>query len=511
MIKGTGLLTTLVAVVFSLQLKAQNSLYLHVDEAKTKINPEIYGHFAEHLGHCIYGGIFVGEDSEIPNIRGFRTDVIDALKEMQIPLLRWPGGCFADTYHWKDGIGPRESRPAIVNTHWGGVTEDNSFGTHEFLDFCELINAEVYININVGSGTVQEAAEWVDYVTSDRVSPMTDLRKQNGREEPWEVKYWGIGNENWGCGGNMTPEYYADLYNRFATYCGGAEYKIAGGPNVDDYNWMKVLMQKVASRPWLVQGVSLHNYSFAHSWEIKGDATGFDEAEWFSNLKDVQRMKDLIKIHSAIMDQYDPDGQIGLIVDEWGNWFNVEEGTNPGFLYQQNTMRDALAASINLNIFNNNADRVKMANIAQMINVLQAVILTKEEKMVVTPTYYVFKMYSVHQGAKLVPSNLSTEDYEYKGDKIPAISSSASVKDGVMNITLSNTNPNKEVSIDINVTGAEYKTASGKIITAESMDDYNDFDKEEKVSLKGFEVEKPEEGKLKVVIPAHSVVSVQLK
>ena len=238
---------------------AQSSLTLKTDQAKEKINREIYGHFAEHLGHCIYGGIFVGEDSDIPNIRGFRKDVIDALREMNIPLLRWPGGCFADTYHWKDGIGPRSERPSIVNVHWGGVTEDNSFGTHEFLDFCELIGAEPYICLNVGSGTVQEASEWVEYVTSSNQSPMTELRKANGREEPWDVKYWGIGNENWGCGGNMTPEYYADLYNRFASYCRGDLYRIAGGPNIDDYNWMDVLMKKTTRHRHLVQGASLHN------------------------------------------------------------------------------------------------------------------------------------------------------------------------------------------------------------------------------------------------------------
>ncbi|HAN00395.1 MAG TPA: alpha-N-arabinofuranosidase [Marinilabiliales bacterium] len=500
-----------IIIMFVLNTRGQNKLNLQVDEAKTKINKEIYGHFAEHLGHCIYGGIFVGENSNIPNERGFRTDVINALKEMQIPLLRWPGGCFADTYHWKDGIGSREKRPSIVNIHWGGVTEDNSFGTHEFLDFCELIDAEPYININVGSGTVQEASEWVEYVTSGNESPMTQLRKENGREDPWEVKYWGIGNENWGCGGNMTPEYYSDLYNRFATYCGGAKYKIAGGPNVADYNWMRVVMQKVASRPWLVQGVSLHNYSFAHNWDNKGDATGFAEDEWFSNLKDVHRMSGLIKQHTAIMDQYDQERRIGLIVDEWGNWFQVEKGTNPGFLYQQNTIRDALAASINLNIFNNHAERVKMANIAQMVNVLQSVILTKGDKMVLTPTYYIFKMYGVHQDAMLIPSHLKTEDYEYKGEKIPAINASASIKEGVVNITLSNASANKDVILEIDVNGKEVKTATGQIITSKNINDYNDFDKPEAVSLSEYKVAKPEKGKLTVTIPAHSVLLVQLK
>ncbi|MCY1719472.1 alpha-N-arabinofuranosidase [Prolixibacteraceae bacterium Z1-6] len=490
---------------------AQSSLTLHTDQAETQISKDIYGHFAEHLGRCIYGGIYVGEDSDIPNVRGFRDDVIGALINMHIPLLRWPGGCFADTYHWEDGIGPREERPSMVNTHWGGVTEDNSFGTHEFLDFCDLIKAEPYINLNVGSGTVREAAQWVEYVTSSNISPMTDLRKKNGREEPWDVKYWGIGNENWGCGGNMTPEYYADLYNRFASYCLGDLYRIAGGPNVDDYNWMEVLMQKTMRHPHLVQGVSLHNYTFTTAWEDKGHATEFGEKEWISVMNNTLKMETLVNRHSTIMDKYDPEKRVGLIVDEWGNWFNVEEGTNPGFLYQQNTLRDALVAGINLNIFNNHADRIHMANIAQTVNVLQSVILTKEDEMVLTPTYYVFKMYAVHQNAKLIPSNLKTEKYELDGKSVPAVHVSASTKDGVVSITLCNLNPNKSESIDINITGDDFSSVSGQIITSDNMNDFNDFGRQETVNLKSFDVAKPKDGKLTVELPSKSVVLVQLK
>lgn len=489
----------------------QSKLTIHTDQAKTKINKEIYGHFAEHLGRCIYGGIYVGEESNIPNIRGFREDVIYALKDMQIPLLRWPGGCFADTYHWKDGIGAKHKRPSMVNVHWGGITEDNSFGTHEFLDFCELIEAIPYINLNVGSGTVQEASEWVDYVTSKNISPMTDLRKQNGREEPWDVKYWGIGNENWGCGGNMTPEYYADLYNRFASYCRGDLYKIAGGPNVDDYNWMEVLMRKTTRHRNLVQGVSLHSYTFTTSWSDKGSATDFDEKDWITVLNNTLKMETLVSRHSTIMDKYDPEKRIGLIVDEWGNWFTVEPGTNPGFLYQQNTLRDALVAGINLNLFNNHADRVKMANIAQTVNVLQSVILTKEEQMVLTPTFYVFKMYSVHQDATLIPLNLETGKYEFDGKSVPAVDASASVKDGVVSITMCNLDPNKAQSIDLTITGQDFASTSGQIITAKNMNDYNDFEGDEKVTLKSFKINKLKNGKLTVELPAKSVVLVQLQ
>lgn len=496
---------------FTMAVQSQTKLVLSPEQATEKINKEIYGHFAEHLGNCIYGGIYVGENSEIPNVRGFRDDVIGALKDMQIPLLRWPGGCFADTYHWKDGIGPREQRPSIVNVHWGGVTEDNSFGTHEFLDFCELIGAEAYININVGSGTVQEASEWVEYVTSANRSPMMEWRKMNGREKPWNVKYWGIGNENWGCGGNMTPEYYADLYNRFASYCRGDLYKIAGGPSEDDYNWMEVLMNKTGRRG-LAQGVSLHKYTLqTGNWADKGSALDFGEKEWFETLHQTLEMETLVTRHSTIMDKYDPQKRIGLIVDEWGNWFNVEEGTNPGFLYQQNSLRDAMVAALNLNIFNQHADRVKMANIAQMVNVLQSVILTREDEMVLTPTYYIFKLYSVHQDAMLVPAFLETSDYTFNGESVPKISASSSVKDGTIAITLCNLDPDKSEKVEIELhSSTNYSGAKGQIVTASKLNAFNDFGKNEEVNIKEFSLEKPKNGKLTVELPAKSVVLVQI-
>lgn len=502
-------------ILTSVSLSAQNTLQLNVDQAQTTIKPEIYGHFSEHLGTCIYGGIYVGENSKIPNIHGYRTDVVTALKEMKIPVLRWPGGCFADTYHWKDGIGPKENRPSIVNVHWGGVTEDNSFGTHEFLDFCELIGTEPYLSINVGSGTVQEATEWVEYVTSSNESPMTELRKKNGREDPWKVKFWGIGNETWGCGGDMRPEHYADVYRNFSSYVRVNDaQKIAVGPSGDDYNWTEKMMENLKDKRHLVQGLSLHYYTLpTGSWVgSKGSSTNFGEDEWFQTLKRTLNVDEYIKKHLEVMDKFDPEKQVGLAVDEWGTWYDPLPGTNPGFLQQQNTLRDALVAGVNLNIFNNHADRVIMANIAQVINVLQSVILTKDDKMVLTPTYYVFKMYNVHQGAKLIPTTLKCEDYEYKGEKIPAVNASSSIKDGVMSITLCNMNPNKAEAIECSFNGAqEFKTVSGKIINAQKITDYNDFGQAEKVNMKDFTVAKPKNGKLSVELPAHSVVLVQLQ
>jgi alpha-N-arabinofuranosidase len=488
---------------------AQNKIIVHADQPGSKIDKAIYGQFAEHLGHCIYGGIYVGEKSDIPNTNGFRLDVVGALKELKVPLVRWPGGCFADTYHWKDGIGPKADRSSIINVHWGGVTEDNSFGTHEFLNFCELIGADPYICLNVGSGTVQEAADWIEYVTSTNESPMTKLRKKNGREKPWNVKYWSAGNETWGCGGNMRPEYYADLYRQYASYMRAPGiYKIASGANSEDYKWMEVLM-KEAGR--MMNGISLHYYTVPQDWNKKGSATQFDEATWFTTLQKTLKMEELVTKHSAIMDKYDPAKKVGLLVDEWGNWFDVEPGTNPGFLFQQNTMRDALVAGINLNIFNNHSDRVRMSNIAQMINVLQSVILTKDKEMVLTPTYYVFKMYNVHQDATMLPIEIKCGKYTSGTNSIDAINASASIKDGVISITLCNLDPVHSQEISFDIQGHKFAAVSGKIVTADKINAYNDFGKKEEVSMADFKNAKLSKGMVEATIPAKSVVLIQLK
>lgn len=492
---------------------AQTTITLQTDKATQTISKDIYGHFAEHLGRCIYGGIYVGNNSKIPNTNGYRTDVIDALKAIKIPVLRWPGGCFADTYHWKDGIGPKEKRPSIINTNWGGVTEDNSFGTHEFLDFCELIGCDAYVNLNVGSGEVREAAEWVEYITSANDSPMTKLRKENGREDPWNVKYFGIGNENWGCGGNMEPEYYADLYRRFATFCGGAPYRIACGATGDDPHWTEVMMKKTEHQHNIMQGLSLHKYTLPiNTWTgSKGSATDFKEDLWFSTVKEAWAMDSLLDVHIGIMQKYDPKNEVGVIFDEWGCWYDVEPGTNPGFLYQQNTMRDAIVASMGLNIFNNHAERVKMANIAQMVNVLQAVILTKDEQMVLTPTYYVFKMYADHQNGKLIPIDLKSGKYVFNGTSIDAVSASASEKDGVVTLTLCNINPNKAEKVELNLGNLQKANMNGEIITSKNMNDYNDFGQAEKISIKpfNFAVSKNKKDNMIFELPAKSIVKLQ--
>jgi alpha-N-arabinofuranosidase len=483
-------------------------LILDTNIRKGKINKNIYGHFSEHLGRCIYEGIWVGKDSPIPNTDGIRNDVVNALREMKIPVLRWPGGCFADEYHWMDGIGPYEQRPKMINTHWGGVVENNHFGTHEFFRLCELIGAEPYICGNVGSGTVREMQQWIEYMTFDGESPMSNLRKANGREEPWKLTYFGVGNENWGCGGNMRPEYYADEYRRYATYIrnfgGNKVYKIACGPNSGDYHWTEVMMREVGTR---MQGLSLHYYTVPGDWNNKGSSTEFNEMEWFTTMKKTLYMEELVTRHSTIMDRYDPDKKVGLIVDEWGTWYNVEPGTNPGFLYQQNTLRDALVAGVNLNIFNNHCDRVKMANIAQTVNVLQAVILTEGEKMLLTPTYHVFNMYKVHQDAELLPVSLECGEYRFGGEAIPQVSASASLDgDGKIHISLCNLSHEDGADIDCLLRGSTASAVSGTILTAPVMNSHNTFEDPENVKPEAFGGASLKDGNLRVSMPPMSVV-----
>ena len=511
------ILLSLVACWLILEVTAQTKITLNSDLAKTQINKHIYGHFAEHLGRCIYGGIYVGEgNTKIPNTAGVRNDIIQALKDLKIPNLRWPGGCFADTYQWKDGIGPKEKRPKMVNVWWGGVTEDNSFGTHDFLDLCERIGAEPYLAGNVGSGTVKDLVDWVAYVNHPGGSPMAELRKQNGREKPWNVQLWGVGNEAWGCGGNMTAEYYANIYRQYATFMAdwnntGKLYRIASGASDGDYQWTETLMKNIPHN--MLSGVALHHYSVIN-WNDKGPSVNFNEQEYFKIMDEAWKMDELVTRHSTVMDKYDPEKKVALIVDEWGGWYSVEPGNNPGFLYQQNTMRDAMIAGLTLNIFNNHADRVRGANLAQIVNVLQSVILTNEEKMLLTPTYHVMKMYNVHQDALLVPISIESPSYEFQGKKLTAVSASASASKnaaGAMTISLTNIDYSKPHEVTINLRGDEFSKVSGQILASAKINDYNSFEQPNKITVKEFAGAKLDKGVLKLTIPAYSVITLTLK
>ena len=480
---------------------------------KSVINRNLYGHFSEHLGRCIYNGVFVGEDSPIPNEKGMRTDVVEALRHIRVPVLRWPGGCFADEYHWKDGIGPKESRKRMVNTNWGGVTEDNSFGTHEFLEFCRQVGCEPYINGNMGSGTVQEMSEWVEYMTSDAISPMAELRRQNGREEPWKIRYFGVGNESWGCGGNMRPSYYADEFRRYQTflrnYGENKLYKIACGPNVDDYTWTDTVME-IAGR--YMDAITLHYYTLPNDdWDHKGSALAFNREEYYRTLRKALRMEELLQKHIQIMDRRDPEKRVGLIVDEWGAWYDVEPGTNPGFLYQQNTMRDALVAAATLNIFNQHSDRVVMANIAQLVNVLQSVILTEGDKMVKTPTYHVFDLYKEHQDATLVYSQIETASTGTETEQVPQISVSVSMDEqGVLHATLANLSDEEADLAELVFVNFVPTSVEGEVLCGKPAD-HNDFTAPDAVHLEPLTDVRVENGRVLARMPACSVARLTIR
>ena len=502
------LLASVLLCSASIAQVATNVLTLDVSKAKYRISRNIYGHFSEHLGHCIYGGFWVGENSKIPNVRGIRTDVVEAMREIKAPFLRWPGGCFADEYHWKDGIGPRSSRPSMVNTNWGGVTEDNSFGTHEFLDLCQQIGCEPYFSGNLGSGSVQEMSQWVEYVNSDNISPITEQRKKNGREKSWGVSFWGIGNESWGCGGDMKPDYYSDVALRYGSflknYGNHRIKKIAVGPSDDNYDWTNVVMRQMGNSIW---GLSLHYYTWCNDIH----ATDVTEKNWYSTLQKTLRMEEIVEHHSAIMDLYDPGKSVGLVVDEWGAWYAVEAGTNPAFLYQQNTLRDALIAGINLNIFNNHCSRVKMAAVAQAVNVLQSVILTDGDKMVRTPTYDVFDMYKVHQDAALIPSSLLTDSIAIQGSKIPALSVSSSLdNNGRIHVTICNLSTSNDELLRCDIASFAVQSVTGQILTSDKLNADNTFENPDNVAIKTFDSFKLSNHAVDVTVPKHSVVALEL-
>jgi alpha-L-arabinofuranosidase len=489
------------------------SAVIHADQPGPKIDRHIFGQFAEHLGRGIEEGVWVGERSSIPNVRGFRNDVIAALRELHVPVVRWPGGCFADEYHWRDGIGPRASRPVTLNTNWGGVPESNAFGTHEFLDFAELIGADAYVNGNLGTGSAREMAEWLQYMTSDKATSLTAERTRNGHPKPWKIAYFAVGNEAWGCGGNMTPERYVDLFRQDATFLkapeGARPIIVASGGNDNDTAWTTALISKVSRG---MGAISFHYYTIpGDRWQSKGPTTGFGEDQWISTLAHTLRMDDFITQNTAVMDKYDPAKKVGFAVDEWGTWYDPEPGREPGFLYQQNTLRDAIVAALNFNVFEHHADRVRLANIAQMINVLQAMILTKGPQMILTPTYHVFKMYEPFQDATYLPAELSIPQYTRGGTSVPAISlSAARTASGSIAVALVNLDPNRVFAVSVAISGANLTQVSGTLLTAAAMDARNTFENPDAVHPVAFNGAAVTGRGLSVTLPAKSIVVLNL-
>jgi alpha-N-arabinofuranosidase len=514
----------LACILLNMPATAADKVELAMDVSKpgAKIDRNLFGQFAEHLGHGIYEGIWVGRDSKIPNTHGIRNDVVTALKAIKVPNVRWPGGCFADEYHWRKGIGPQ--RAVSLNPNWGGVTEPNTFGTHEFMDFINQIGSKAYLSVNVGSGTPQEAAEWLEYMTSAQGTTLAKERTANGHPDPYIIPYLGIGNESWDCGGNMTPDYYLSqmkIYSRFVRNFNPEQQdkrqmlRIAVGPGGDGPRWTEwtdTIMKAYQHHTWSwdMNGLSMHNYTVVN-WQNKFASTGFGESEYAQFLKETLKMDDLINTHSAIMDKYDPEKKVALVVDEWGSWYAPSPGSNPGFLVQQNSQRDAILAALNLNIFARHADRVRMANIAQMINVLQAMILTDKEKMVLTPTYYVFKMYAPFQDSTFVPVTFNAGTYTHDSVTLPRVDAiAAKDTNGKLWLAITNLNPNQPVEIEAGVEGGSVKSAAGQTLTAPKVDSVNSFDAPNTVVPKPIAA-KVQGGKISLQLEPKSVTVVSVE
>lgn len=507
---------TLLAVAVPVAAAQKVQMSVDVSKAGAKIDRNLFGQFAEHLGHGVYEGIWVGPDSKIPNTRGIRNDVVAALKALKVPDVRWPGGCFADEYHWRKGIGPQ--RTVTLNPNWGGVIESNTFGTHEFMDFLDQIGAEAYLSVNVGSGTPQEAAEWLEYLTTAQPTTLAIERAANGHPAPYKVAFLGIGNESWDCGGNMTPDYYLSqlkIYSRFVRNFNPAQQdkqqmlKIAVGPGGSESRWTEwtdAIMKAYQSHTWSwdMNGLSMHSYTVV-KWPPSYASVGFGETEYAQILKSTLEMNDLIAKHSAIMDKYDPQKKVALVVDEWGGWYAPLPGSTPGFLVQQNSLRDAILAALNLNIFAQHADRVRMANIAQMINVLQAMILTDKEKMVLTPTYYVYEMYVPFQDATFVPVTFDAGTYTHDGITLPRVDAiAAKDKAGKLWLAITNVDPNQSAELEVSLAGINAKSAAGETLTAPKVDSVNTFDAPNTVVPKPISA-KAQDGKLTLELAPKSV------
>ncbi len=502
-----------IALAMASPALADTNVTVDADAPAPKYDKRIFGQFAEHLGNGIEDGIWVGMDSPIPNENGYRKDVLDALRAIKVPLVRWPGGCFADEYHWREAIGPKTGRKVKINTHWGYVTEDNKFGTHEFMNFAEAVGAEPYVSGNIGSAPPYEMAEWVEYMTAPIGSSLAKERAENGRKEPWNLSMFGLGNELWGCGGNMRAEYAADITRRYSTFvktpAGQKTMKVASGASDFNTHWTDVMMERAGQ---FFDGIGVHYYTVPNNWEHKGSAIGFDEEQWARTLAKTVRMDDVIVAHSKVMDKHDPEKRVALLIDEWGTWYDKDPGTHDGFLRQQNSLRDALVTSLNFDIFAKHTDRVRGANIAQMVNVLQAMMFTEGAKMVKTPTYHVFDLYQGYQDGIVYPVNVETPEYAKDEWSLAKISASAvRGTDGVLRIALTNVDPKASEKVSITLDGASGKAVSGRIITAARMDAHNTFEDKDAVVPKPFGGAKINGSRLMLTMPAKSVVMLEVR
>ena len=478
-----------------------------VDEPIATIAPQIYGHFVENLGGVVYDGIWVGEDSSVPNIGGLRKALVEALRRISPPVIRWPGGCFADSYDWRDGIGPRARRPRRTN-FWAGAAEwgknarhtgpqsydPNQFGTIEFARFCKLTGAQPYFAANLRGSTAQDFDRWVEYCNSPAGSTtLAEQRAADGERDPLKVRYWGVGNEAWGCGGNFTPEDYATEYLRYTAWVPGYDVPLAfvgSGPNGNDLDWTRGFFTKVAEKGGLggMWGWSMHHYAWnasggrTNDWLAgKGDALRFDAAQYYEILREANQMDSFITSQWGVMGERDRQHHVKLVVDEWGAWY--APGTEPfaeALLGQQSTLRDAVLAGLTLDTFNHHADKVGMAAVAQLVNCLQSLFFAHEDKFCVTPTYHVFDMYAAHQNAQSLRTLAAAPAISYpRGEgtgSLPGLSCSASLHDKTMTLTVTNPSLDQTREVEIRLRGASIASAKAVVLAAADAHAHNTFE-----------------------------------
>lgn len=517
---------------------ADSRIEILLDEPLGTISPDIYSHFAENLSGVVYDGIWVGEKSSVPNINGIRKELVEEMRKIKPAVVRFPGGCFADSYDWRDGIGPREKRPRRTNFWADGEIstarashkyDPNEFGTDEFVNFCKLIGAQPYLAANLRSLPAEEFYRWVEYCNSPAGSTtLADMRAATGYPEPFNVRFWGVGNESWGCGGNFTPQEYASEFRRFTTWVPEFHQKlsfIASGPNVDNWDWTRgffeAIVQKDRSGLRGIYGWALHHYAWNLSrgatsdWvKGKGDALKFEPVDWYELLREGDRMQGLIDGHWQIMSEQDPQHSVKLIVDEWGPWYRPgTELTPDDQLEQMSTLRDAVFSGMTLDIFNRNPEKVAMANCAQLINCLNSLYLAHEDKFCVTPVGHVFAMYAAHQAGQSLRANFSSPDVHYERDGKPStfwgLKGSASLHGKNLVLTVVNPHVSETREAEIGVRGAKIQSASATVLTNSDIHAHNTFDNRNAVTP-GTEKADVRNGMLTFQFPAASVAKLEL-
>ena len=511
-----------------------------VNEPIGPVTPDIYGHFVEHLGGVVYDGVWVGEGSKVPNTHGIRQSLIDAMKKLPKGAIRWPGGCFADSYDWRDGTGPRDARPRRTNFWAGGTRGDavshsrydpNHFGSVDFARFCRLLGSEPYFAANLRSLPARDFYQWVEYCNSPAgTTTLADLRARDGEKDPLKVRYWGVGNESWGCGGDFTAEEYAVEFRRFTSWVPSFDTPlsyIASGPSSGDLNWTRGFFSKLTEKgPGMigrVAGFALHHYtenlSFGdpakNGWDArKGPAVGFSIPEWYEIVKEADRMEHLITSHWAVIDEFDRQRRVKLFVDEWGTWFKAGTEAHPTHLLgQQSTMRDAVVAGLTFDTFHRHADKVAMANIAQLVNCLQSLFIAHGDQCITTPTYHVFDLYGAHVGGQAVRTMVSAPSISYKRPtdtgSVLGLSGSATVKDKTLTLTVSNLHISDAQEVEIVVRGAAAGAVKGAQVSAPDVQAHNTFANPNVIGIKDATVAAVKDGVLVHRFPPASVTRLQ--